>query len=133
MVQVTNTFKITIAIGMILAGALDTICYSAHIQCTNYRTSSSLRREDRPSIFFILSCIISSLISILFPALQRSDACRSKAKGGALSTSPMHPSRELELASLHQLPNNNNLVAENNIIYNMQSFPGNTLPLGCYH
>ena len=31
MVQVTNTFKITIAVGMILAGALDTICYSSPI------------------------------------------------------------------------------------------------------
>ena len=40
-------------------------------------------------------------------------------------------SRELELATLRNLPNNNNFVTENNLLYTLQPYPGEGLLIIC--
>lgn len=54
---------------------------------------------------------------------------RRKVKAVSVSESS-HPhhhhlrNREVELATLRQLPTNNNFVTENNVLYNLHTFPG---------
>ena len=65
----------------------------------------------------------------MYTGMRRAERRRSKAKAASLSSGVHHHhshthNRELELASLPQLPNNNNFVTENNILYNLHTFPG---------
>ncbi|XP_042893267.1 proto-oncogene tyrosine-protein kinase ROS-like [Penaeus japonicus] len=63
----------------------------------------------------------------------------SELKGGGKSRrfrrESSHPhhhhlrNREVELATLRQLPTNNNFVTENNVLYNLHTFPGDDLDL----
>ncbi|KAF2358869.1 Fibronectin type III [Trinorchestia longiramus] len=84
---------------------------------------SLLMRGELLLLFTLLACgELLLLFTLLACALQRSYNSSVKLKGAALSSSLTHTSRELELATLHHLPSNNNFVSEDNILYNLQNF-----------
>ncbi|KAK3864124.1 hypothetical protein Pcinc_030164 [Petrolisthes cinctipes] len=77
-----------------------------------------------PTIFFI-----ALLFTCLF-YVKRTEKRRKKLKAAAHNDTSHHPrSREVELATLRQLPTNNNFVTENNVLYNLSTFPGDDLDL----
>ncbi|XP_066980698.1 proto-oncogene tyrosine-protein kinase ROS isoform X4 [Macrobrachium rosenbergii] len=96
-----------------------------------------LTQTDIPTI--LASTIPSSLFffAILFGCLifgmRKTDRRRRKVKAASLSDSSHHHhhhrNREVELATLRQLPTNNNFVTENNVLYNLHTFPGDDLDL----
>lgn len=53
---------------------------------------------------------------------------RKKVKAASLSDGAHHHhhhrARDVELATLRQLPTSNNFVTENNVLYNLNAFPG---------
>ncbi|CAL4065204.1 unnamed protein product, partial [Meganyctiphanes norvegica] len=70
-------------------------------------------------------------IGLLY-AMRRAEERRHKVKGVSHNntTATHHQThREVALRTLRELPNNNNFVTENNILYNLHSFPGEELDL----
>ncbi|RXG60010.1 hypothetical protein Avbf_10179, partial [Armadillidium vulgare] len=59
--------------------------------------------------------------------IRRADRKRRKAKTISLVVQPTSRAHEMELASLSN--QNNNFVSEENVLYNMQSFPGEEIDL----
>ncbi|KAK8754621.1 hypothetical protein OTU49_016899, partial [Cherax quadricarinatus] len=97
-----------------------------------------LTQTDLPTI--LASTIPTSLIffGVFFTSLiygmKRAERRRRKVKAASLNDSHHHHhhhprSREVELATLRQLPINNNFVTENNVLYNLHTFPGDDLDL----
>ncbi|XP_071513555.1 proto-oncogene tyrosine-protein kinase ROS isoform X2 [Panulirus ornatus] len=96
-----------------------------------------LTQTGLPTI--LASTIPTSLIffGVLFTCLvygmKRAERRRRKVKAASLNDSNHHHhhhrSRDAELATLRQLPTNNNFVTENNVLYNLQTFPGDDLDL----
>ncbi|XP_042220290.1 proto-oncogene tyrosine-protein kinase ROS-like isoform X2 [Homarus americanus] len=72
------------------------------------------------------------LFVCLYYGMRRAERRRRKVKAASLNDSAHHHhhrSREVELATLRQLPTNNNFVTENNVLYNLHTFPGDDLDL----
>ncbi|XP_045603691.1 proto-oncogene tyrosine-protein kinase ROS isoform X2 [Procambarus clarkii] len=99
-----------------------------------------LTQTGLPTI--LASTIPTSLIffGVLFTCLiygmKRAERRRRKVKAASLNDSAHHHhhhhhprSREVELATLRQLPTNNNFVTENNVLYNLHTFPGDDVDL----
>lgn len=70
-------------------------------------------------IFHLLTLSFSSEV------VKRTEKRRKKLKAAAHNDTGHHQrNREVELATLRQLPTNNNFVTENNVLYNLSTFPG---------
>ncbi|XP_042860873.1 proto-oncogene tyrosine-protein kinase ROS-like [Penaeus japonicus] len=76
---------------------------------------------------------IATLLFCLVYGMKRAERRRKvKAVSVSESSHPHHHhlrNREVELATLRQLPTNNNFVTENNVLYNLHTFPGDDLDL----
>lgn len=73
-------------------------------------------------LLFIFHLLI---LCFSFEVVKRTEKRRKKLKAAAHNDTGHHQrNREVELATLRQLPTNNNFVTENNVLYNLSTFPG---------
>ncbi|KAK8385153.1 hypothetical protein O3P69_012149 [Scylla paramamosain] len=99
-----------------------------------------LNRTHLPTILYSTIPTIAALVLMLCLsgglAMRRTEKKKRKAKAASISDSSLHHphhhhprGREVELANLGHLPTSTNFVTENNVLYDMTSFPGDDLDL----